>query len=108
MGGCSTRVNILRQILQEAQGRLEDLQEAWEAQEGYTVAGHAVWNAYHRTWCRYRELQADVIRQIQEETDPLKRQSREEAALDIDDIFEPVCPRCKEPIREDASVSSVA
>jgi hypothetical protein len=47
-----------------------------------------------------RELQAKVIRQIQEETDPLKRQPREEAALDIDDIFEPVCPRCREPIQE--------
>jgi hypothetical protein len=46
------RVNILAQIVQEAQERLEDLQEACEGQEGWTVAGHAVWNAYHRTWCR--------------------------------------------------------
>ena len=35
--------------------------------EGRTVAGHAVWNAYHRTWCRYRELQ---------EAEPLEESTR--------------------------------
>ena len=58
------RVGVLKQIVQEAQDRLEDLQEAWKDQEGWAVAGHALWNAYHRTRCRYRELQADVIRRL--------------------------------------------
>jgi hypothetical protein len=106
-GALQYRVDVLKQIVQEAQDRLEDLQEAWLAQEGYSVAGHAVWNAYHRTWCRYRELQVEIVRQIQEETDPEKRMRREEAEVDIDDLFEPVCPRCREPInsQDDSSVA---
>jgi hypothetical protein len=97
-GRVQYRVNFLKQIVLEAQQRLEDLQQAWKAQEGWTVAGHAVWNAYHRTWCRYRELQADFIRQIQEETDPPRLTAREEAEVDIDQLFDAVCPRCREPI----------
>jgi hypothetical protein len=97
-GALQYRVDVLKQIVQECQDRLEDLQEAWLAQEGNTVAGHAVWNAYHRTWCRYRELQAAVIRQLQEETDPSARRAREEAEVDIDQIFDAVCPQCREPI----------
>jgi hypothetical protein len=85
------RVDVLKQIVQECQDRLEDLQEAWLAQEGYTVAGHAVWNAYHRNWCRYRELQAAIIRQLQEETNPSARRAREEAEVDIDQLFDSVC-----------------
>jgi hypothetical protein len=92
------RVRVLQQIVQEAQDCLEDLQEAWEGQEGRTVAGHAVWNAYHRTWCRYRELQVDIVRQIREETDPRARRAREEAEVDIDQIFDAICPQCREPI----------
>ena len=97
-GALQYRVDVLKQIVKECQDRLEDLQEAWLAQEGYTVAGHAVWNAYHRTWCRYRELQAAVIRQLQEETDPSARRAREEAEVDIDQLFDSVCPQCREPI----------
>jgi hypothetical protein len=42
------------------------------------------------------ELQAGVIRQLQEETDPHKRRAREEAEVDIDQIFDAVCPQCRE------------
>jgi hypothetical protein len=97
-GAFRYRVRVLQQIVQEAQDRLEDLQEAWKGQEGRTVAGHAVWNAYHRTWCRYRELQVDIVRQIQEESDARARRPREEAEVDIDQLFDAVCPQCREPI----------
>jgi hypothetical protein len=43
------------------------------------------------------------VRLLVEEVDPRKRRVREEAAVDVDDIFEPVCPRCREPISEAAS-----
>ena len=69
---------------------------------------HAVWNNYHEAWCRYRQLQVEVIRQIREEMDPRARGAREEAAflararedadVDLGQLFEPVCPRCKEPL----------
>ena len=97
-GALQYRVDVLKQIVQEAQDRLEDLQELWVAQEGWTVAGHAVWNAYHRTWCRYRELQAALIRQLQEELDPSRRRAMEEVEVDIDQLFDAVCPRCRQPI----------
>jgi hypothetical protein len=35
-----------------------------------------VWNNYHAAFCRYRELQADIIRQIKEELDPQTRSAR--------------------------------
>jgi hypothetical protein len=60
----------------------------------------AVWNNYHAAFCRYRELQADIIRQIKEELDPQTRDAREEAEVDVDQLFDPVCPRCKEPISD--------
>jgi hypothetical protein len=97
-GALRYRVRVLQQIVQEAQDRLEDLQEAWKGQEGRTVAGHAVWNAYHSTWCRYRELQVEIVRQIQEETDPRARRARGGAEVDIDQIFDAICPQCREPI----------
>ena len=56
---------------------------------------------YHAAWCRYRELQTDVVRLLVEEVDPRRPHVREEAAVDVDDIFEPVCPRCLEPISDD-------
>ena len=92
-GALQYRVNVLKQIITETSERLADLEELWVRQEGWTVAGHAVWNAYHRTWCRYRELQAVVIAQLQKETDPRRF---EEAVVDLDQLFDPVGPRCKE------------
>ena len=41
---------------------------------------------------------AAVIRQLQEETDPSARRAQEEAEVDIDQLFDSVCPQCREPI----------
>lgn len=60
-----------------------------------------MWNNYHSAFCRYRELQGDVVRQLREELDPRTRRAREEDVVDIDQLFDPVCPRCKEPISDD-------
>jgi hypothetical protein len=66
-----------------------------------------VWRNYHETWCRYRRLQVEVIRQIQEELDPDTRSAREEALVDNDQLFDSVCPQCKEPITDDQELDKV-
>jgi hypothetical protein len=50
-----------------------------------------------------RELQADIIRQIKRSWTPQTRSAREEAEVDVDQLFDPVCPRCKNPISEVAT-----
>jgi hypothetical protein len=99
-GRVSWSVHMLESIVTELEERLGDLREAARAVDTRSVAGHAVWSAYHQTYCRYRRLQADVIRQLLNEVDPSKRWAREEAVVDIDDLLEPVCPRCREPLEK--------
>jgi hypothetical protein len=94
---------ILEQIIEEVDARIQDLRELAERADLRYLSGQAAWLNYHAAWCRYRELQTDVVRLLVEEVDPRKRRVREEAAVDVDDIFEPVCPRCREPISEAAS-----
>jgi hypothetical protein len=53
------------------------------------LGDQAVWNNCHAAFCRYRELQADIIRQIKEELDPQTRSAREEAEVDVDQLFDP-------------------
>jgi hypothetical protein len=73
------------------------------------MEGQAAWYNYHAAWCRYRELQANVVRQLQEEKDPERFRRREEAVVDGGVLFDPVCPRCREPMSEaEAGASSVA
>jgi hypothetical protein len=74
------------------------LRELAKAADLRYLSGQAACLNYHAAWCRYRELQADVIRLRVEEVDPRKRRAREEAVVDMDDLFEPACPRCREPI----------
>jgi hypothetical protein len=55
------------------------------------LVDQAVWNNYHAAFCRYREMQADIIGQIKEELDPQTRSAPEAAEVDVDQLFDPVC-----------------
>src|SRR6476619_3522578 len=85
---------ILEQIIAAVDARIQDLRELVERADLRYMSGQAAWLNYHAAWCRYRELQTDGVRLLVEEVDPRRRRVREEAAVDVDDIFEPVCPRC--------------
>ena len=64
------RVDVLTQIIEEANERLAELAEVCNRLDLRFIEDQAVWNNYHKAFCRYRELQADVVRQIREELDP--------------------------------------
>jgi hypothetical protein len=59
------------------------------------ISGQAAWFNYHDAWCRYRGLQVEIVRQIQEETDPRRRAAREEFDVDVGQLFDLVCPQAK-------------
>ena len=97
------RVKVLKEIIEELNERLVEFAEVCKRLDLWFLEYQAVWNNYHAAFCRYRELQADIIRQIKEELDPQTRSAREEAEVDVDQLFDPVCPRCEEPISEVAT-----
>jgi len=75
--------------------RLVEFAEACNRLDPRFLGDQAVWNNYHTASCRYRELQADIIRQIKEELDPQTRSAREEAEVDVDQLFDPVARDAK-------------
>jgi hypothetical protein len=96
-GRVNWAIQGLEQIVYELRDRLAELEEAARAVNTRTVAGHAVWSSYHEVTCRYRRLEADIIRQILTELDLQRRRALEEAVVDVDEIFDAVCPQCREP-----------
>jgi hypothetical protein len=92
---------VLEQIIEEINERIGELEEIASRADLRYLSGQAAWYNYHAAWCRYRELQADVVRQIVNETDPRKRRRREEAVVDGGVVFDPVCPRCREAVPAD-------
>jgi hypothetical protein len=96
-------VKVLKEIIEEMNERLVEFAEVCNRLDLRFIEDQTVWNNYHAAFCRYRELQADIIRQIKEELDPQTRSAREEAEVDVDQLFDPVCPRCEEPISEVAT-----
>jgi hypothetical protein len=60
-GRIGSRVKVLEMIIQEAEERCQYLVDAAEGIDLRFVEGQAVWFNYHRAWCRYWELQANVI-----------------------------------------------
>jgi hypothetical protein len=94
------RMKVLKEIIEEMNERLVEFAEVCNRLDLRFLEDQAVWHNDHPAFCRGRELQADIIRQIKEELDPQTRRAREEAEVDVDQLFDPVCPRCKEPISE--------
>ena len=97
------QVKVVKEIIEEMNERLVEFAEVCNRRGPRFFEDQAVWNNYHAACCRYRELQADIIRQIKEELDPQARSVREEAEGDVDQLFRPRCSRCKEPISEVAT-----
>jgi hypothetical protein len=91
------RVDVLTQIIEEANEHIAELAEVCNRLDLRFIEDQAVWNNYNKAFCRYRELQADVVRQLAEDLDPHIRRSWQEDVVDVDQLFDPVCP-CKEPI----------
>lgn len=77
-------MKVLKKIIEEMNERLAEFAEVCNRLDLRFLEDQAVWNNYHAAFCRYRELQADIIRQIKEELDPQTRSAREEAEVDVD------------------------
>jgi uncharacterized protein (DUF2225 family) len=58
------RVKVLKEIIEELNERLVEFAEVCNRLDLQFLEDQAVWNNYHAASCRYRELQADIIRQI--------------------------------------------
>ena len=97
------QVKVVKEIIEEMNERLVEFVEVCNRRGPRFFEDQAVWNNYHAACCRYRELQAKIIRQIKEELDPQARSVHEEAEGDVDQLFRPRCSRCKEPISEVAT-----
>jgi hypothetical protein len=97
------RVKVLKEIIEKMNERLVEFAEVCNRLDLRFLEDQAVWHNYHAAFCRYRELQADLIRQIKEELDPQTRSARDEVEVEVDQPFDPVCPRCEEPISEVAT-----
>jgi hypothetical protein len=102
------KAEILGQIINEMNERLVYFAEAAKDLDLRFLQDQTVWRNYHETWCRYRGLQVEIIRQIQEELDPDTRSEREEAVVDSDKLFDSVCPQCKEPITDGQELDKVS
>ena len=76
------------EMLRSDNERIDELEFLASRADLRYLSGQAAWLNYHAAWCRYRELQADVIRQLWEETDPEQFRAREEAVVDGGDLFE--------------------
>jgi hypothetical protein len=61
---------ILEQIIEEINERIGELEEIASPADLRYLSGQAAWLNYHAAWCRYQELQADIVRQIVNEVDP--------------------------------------
>ena len=77
-------MKVLKKIIEEMNERLAEFAEVCSRLDLRFLEDQAVWNNSHAAFCRYRELQADIIRQIKEELDPQTRSAREEAEVDVD------------------------
>ena len=66
-------MKVLKKIIEEMNERLVEFAEVCNRLDLRFLEDQAVWNNYHAAFCRYRELQADIIRQIKEELDPQTR-----------------------------------
>jgi hypothetical protein len=76
-------VKVLKEIIEEMNERLVEFAEVCNRLDLRFLENQAVWNNYHAAFCRYRELQADVIRQLADEMDPRTRRAREEADVEL-------------------------
>jgi hypothetical protein len=64
---------ILEQIIEEINERIDELEEIASRADLRYLSGQAAWLNYHAAWCRYRELQADIVRRIVTEDSHLCR-----------------------------------
>ena len=69
-------MKVLKEIIEEMNERLVEFAEVCNRLDLRFIEDQTVWNNYHAAFCRYRELQADIIRQIKEELDPQTRSAR--------------------------------
>ena len=95
-GRLAYRDRVLKQIIDEADGVLAELKDAAEKMDLRFLAGQSAFVNFHQVWCRYRELQADVVQKLMAEPNPRRRAVAEEAEVDGDRLFDAVCPQCRD------------
>jgi hypothetical protein len=78
----------LKEIIEEMNERLVEFAEVCNRLDLRFLEDQAVWNNYHAAFCRSRTASRHHPPD-QEELDPQTRSAREEAEVDVDQLFEP-------------------